>query len=170
MTEDQKAFLADEFFSMTFQATLQRSLTYAEEVGELRKAEFREGLRRKLEEISANYRERVLEQDHFDNIETLADSLSQDFADCLNDARFRIGSAQKALNLYLKYLWCIGEVSEPPHCPFDNTVIGMLGLTNAPNWTSMDTIAEYRTLVEAANRIAGDRPLCVWELQAYNNA
>jgi hypothetical protein len=39
---------------------------------------------------------------------------------------FRVGTAQKALNLYLKYLWCLGEIKTPPHCPFDRGIIQML--------------------------------------------
>lgn len=39
---------------------------------------------------------------------------------------FRIGSAQKALNLYRKYLWCLGYIPFPPHCPFDATIIDQL--------------------------------------------
>ena len=170
MNEHQKAFLADELFSLTLQATLQRSLTYAERTPDRRKAEFHDRLRLQLETTSAGYRRSISEDAHCANIEALANELSRDFGDCLNGTRFRIGSAQKALNLHLKYLWCLGEVECPPHCPFDNIVIGMLGLRVAPNWTSMDSIDEYRRLVEAAKRISGHRPLCEWELQAYNEA
>ena len=41
------------------------------------------------------------------NIVALSEGLSEDHADILAGKRFRVGTAQKALNLYLKYLWCL---------------------------------------------------------------
>lgn len=52
-----------------------------------------------------------------------AASLSSEYVSVLADGRMKIGHAQKALNLYLKYMWCAGWVREPPHCPFDRIVL-----------------------------------------------
>src|SRR5208282_1517190 len=90
-------------------------------------------------------------------------------------AQFPIGRAQKALNLFLKYLWCIGEICEPPHCPFDSVIIAKLPKGTCPSWTKLDRIGDYRNLVEAAKKFvaetkdpADDSSLATWELRKYN--
>jgi hypothetical protein len=52
----------------------------------------------------------------------------------------RIGLAQKALNLYLKYLWCLGEIHEPPHCPLDSIVLGQVPGCKDVRWTLIATL------------------------------
>ena len=84
--------------------------------------------------------------------------------------RIRIGSAQKALNLFLKYLWCIGEAPEPPHCPFDFQIISKLPPAVRCNWTELDSIETYRALVAAAKTAAAGQSLAEWELAEYNGA
>jgi hypothetical protein len=88
----------------------------------------------------------------------------------LENRRFRIGSAQKALNLYLKYLWCLGKICSPPHCPFDRQIIASLPNYTGPSWTKLVREEDYRALVEAAKAKAQDSSLAAWELRIYNNA
>lgn len=104
------------------------------------------------------------------NISTLADTLSLLHTTVLKDGRFRIGSAQKALNLFLKYLWCIGEIPTPPHCPLDYKIIQKLPPPARRNWTEIETIDDYKSLVAEAKKLAGSQPLAEWELQLYNKA
>ncbi len=176
MNARQERFLADELFSRVLQATFQRSLTYEEKASDERKAAFKEALRERLEALAEIYKAKKPQQipsdDHIRNIENLANSLSESFADCLVGGRFRIGSAQKALNLHLKYLWCLGEVAEPPHCPFDSIIIKKLGRENELNWTALDDIGIYRKLVNLAEDFAKRRGLTIaeWELDEYNRA
>ena len=79
----------------------------------------------------------------------------------------RHDSAQKALNLYLKLLWCLGKVKEPPHCPFDSIVISKLG--KKLNWTELDDIQPYKDLVNSARTLAGKLSIAKWELEIYNS-
>lgn len=80
--------------------------------------------------------------------------------------RFRIGVAQKALNLYLKYLWCLDRIPVPPHCPFDSTVLRELELEFS--WTRSSKIEDYKSWVEHAKVAAGTKTLAEWELQLWN--
>ena len=170
MTEDQKAFLEDEFFSLTLMATVQRAGGYAAERSDRERREFQRALRSRLETIAKTYKAPVLEERHIQNIEGLADTLSLEHAEVLANRRFRIGPAQKALNLYLKYLWCVGEIPMPPHCPCDFQIIRHLRTVRKIRWTDIDDIAVYRTLVQEASMVANGMPLALWELRTYNRA
>jgi len=167
MNEPQEQFIIDEFFDCTVRGAFQRARIYRPEAGERARAKFREALRSSLTKRAVEYSEPVSEDDHVANIVSLADELSDGHTDVLVNGRFRIGVAQKALNLYLKYLWCIGKATTPPHCPFDAVVIQMLVDCGSMNWTKLDSAAEYRMLVTAAKTRAAGKTLAEWELETY---
>ena len=61
-------------------------------------------------------------------------NLQRDFLRSTEVLSFSGGSQQvhhKVLAncLYLKYLWCLGEICRPPHCPFDRMVIEELDVS-----------------------------------------
>jgi hypothetical protein len=87
----------------------------------------------------------------------------------LAGGKFRIGTAQKALNLYLKYLWCLGKIRMPPHCPFDAQIIKKIPKSPCQSWTKLKDEEEYLKLVAAANDTANPLSLAVWELREYNS-
>jgi hypothetical protein len=166
---ERKRFLREEFLSLTLMATLQRGAVYATEDESARKC-FRSDLRHKLEKMADGYRTTVAEDARLQNIRSLATYLTEKHSGALKDGRFRIGSAQKALNLYLKYLWCIGDIPEPPHCPFDFQIIKLLDGCRQVRWTTLDDIEDYKCLVKAARRKASRLSIAQWELKAYNEA
>jgi hypothetical protein len=170
MNRDQEEFLRDEFFSLTLMATVQRANVYRPSAPDGEKGAFQAALRDQLQGLEPIYREPVVEEDHIQNILTLADRTSTDHGGVLMAARFRIGTAQKALNLYLKYLWCMGILPAPPHCPFDYRVISKLRGCREIRWTALDTATAYRKLVTAAKVEAGGMSLAEWELKTYNAA
>lgn len=164
------AFLRDEFFSLTLMAAVQRGDVYAVGAPESLKKRFRSELRRKLEELASHYCTSPAEDAHLKNICSLADYLTEKCSRALKAGRLRIGTAQKALNLYLKYLWCIGVIPEPPHCPFDRQIIQRLPNCGQFRWTALDNIEDYKVLVAAAKRAAGASSIARWELETYNSA
>jgi hypothetical protein len=170
MDEQKRKFLDDAFFRLTVMATFPRSKTYREDAKDGDRARFKEALRERLIGLAQQYTGDVDNDSHIKNIEHLANGLSKEFAQVLEGGRFRIGSAQKALNLYLKYLWCTGQIPMPPHCPFDNIIIGKLSGCDNINWTTLDKVADYRRLVIAAQGEAGIIPIAQWELETYNSA
>lgn len=141
--------------------------TYRETISEGEKANFRSALRKKLEDMASRYGERIGNATHLDNICEIADNMTSRFSDLLQNGLFRIGIAQKGLNLYLKYLWCVGEIPEPPHCPFDSVIIAHLPPKLRLNWTEIGTIQEYEQLINAARIVAGNKSLAEWELSAW---
>lgn len=166
----QQLFLGDEVYRLTLQATVQRSGLYAPDVLDRDRQGFRRGLRQALEEAAEPYADTVPEAQHIEAIEALCRRMSGSHSDVLHEGRFRIGHAQKALNLFLKYYWCMGWIVTPPHCPFDARIIQRLPLRSRINWTDLDDIGKYKALVAAARSLAGDEPLAVWELRAYSEA
>jgi hypothetical protein len=167
---ERRRFLHDELFSLTLMATVQRGRLYAPNVNGDRRAEFQKSLRQQLERLAKQYGGSVSESAHLRNIECLSARLSESHSSILREGRFRVGSAQKALNLFLKYLWCMGEIRIPPHCPFDRGVIQRLPPRVRRNWTEIERLDQYKALVEAAKRIAAPSSLAEWELALYNRS
>lgn len=167
---DQRQFLHNELFRLTLEGAMQRSKVYAgneQVIPELARKQFQRTLRNKLESLSALYAVSQTDDAHIQNIQELADCISRAHSNILSGGRFRIGCAQKALNLFLKYLWCLGEIPTPPHCPFDGIIIGKLRLEQPINWTTLDSLTGYQTLVDAARSKAGLRSLAEWELNVF---
>ncbi len=116
--------------------------------------------------IVADYRKPVTEKRHLENIVALADLTSSMIGNHLYNGRFRIGTAQKALNLYLKYLWCADLVALPPHCPIDYRILQRAGVTGV-RWTTVDSITDYAGWIERVRTVAGHQPIAEWELMAW---
>jgi hypothetical protein len=170
MDAHQEQFLRDEIFSLTLMATVGRANVYTPGLSERERKTFQSTLRSQLEEIVKEYATEVSENAHIQNILRLSTYLTTTHANVMQGGRFRIGTAQKALNLYLKYVWCLGKIPAPPHCPFDFQIIARLPAYTGPNWTVLDSENDYRTLVTAAKARTQGVSLAVWELQTYNNA
>ena len=124
-------------------------------------------LRNKLTEYSKQYERKVGEEQHIRNIEQLAKEATTNNKNILHKEEFRIGVAQKLLNLYLKYLWVSDKIPEPPHCPFDNIIISKINSKNI-KWTSLNNIEEYKILIEKARKYSGKKSLAEWELEIWN--
>jgi hypothetical protein len=166
-------FVSAELFSLTFMGVAQRGRLYSDgsgSTGESRES-FRLSLRLILEDLAENYTSQIDDQTHIANIEKLSNDLSWAHRAILNGGRLRIGSAQKALNLYLKYLWCMGQVMTPPHCPFDSVIIGRLPGCETVKWTQLDCIETYKNLVSSARTKAKKIGLFIaeWQLKAYSD-
>ena len=167
---DARAYLQAEFITMTILGSLGRSSTYRKGATEAEKKEFRKSLGVFLLEQAPRYVTPVDEGEHLRIVTDMCSTLSAGHGDALRNGRFRVGVAQKALNLFLKYLWCAGWCAEPPHCPFDSIVIARLPKAAQLAWTKLDDIEEYVALVAAARQAALGRSLAVWELMEYSAA
>ena len=170
MNTKQHVFLEQQFLSMTLMATAQRGHLYRKEANDSERVKFRSDLGFELKHFTEQYQKGISEPTHITNIDKLADDISAKHAEVLNRGRFRIGSAQKALNLYLKYMWCMGTIPMPPHCPFDYLILSRIPGCHNVKWTQLDSLTEYEEIVRHAKNTAGDAPLAEWELSLYNTA
>ncbi len=166
----QRAFIEDEVFGLTLQGTVQRSGLYRSGLTEGDRKAFQSGLKSKLTKLLEHYRNGVDEQQHCRNIEELANSLSAEYGQVLADGRIKIGHAQKALNLYLKYMWCVGWIPEPPHCPFDRIVLQFVPECKNTLWTKLDSMEDYNLIVKCSKIAACGQSLSMWELELYNRS
>ena len=163
LSSEKCRFLESEFLTNSIDGALQHAGIYSATASEKRRNELRQHLRDSLRRVAREYHTAIVpEGDHYKKIQSLPDELSSNFHDIIKD-RFRIGVAQKALNLYLKYLWCLDRISVPPHCPFDSAVLHELELESS--WTRSSKIEDYKSWVEHAKVAAGTKTLAEWELQ-----
>ncbi|MXZ48100.1 MAG: hypothetical protein F4Z13_02410 [Candidatus Dadabacteria bacterium] len=143
--------------------------------------EFRESLRGQLNLKLEEYRAGEVQDDrHIANIKNLSYTLSRHHHEILFKGKFRIGTAQKALNLYLKYGWARGIIPEPPHCPIDSIVLKEINKYPSDarceicrkTWTEIDTIEEYLHFIDKARIEANKKgqTLARWELGIWQTA
>lgn len=135
------------------------------EFGEER-TDFRNVLAQVIRSEAARYRQssRVPDAEHCEAIRRISDGLSARYGRIfLTKGRFRYGTAQKAFNLYLKFLWRLGALGagKPPHCPVDGIVLKAAGL--AGMWTYSDDQQEYMRWIEGIRKIASPLDLSDWE-------
>lgn len=170
MYKEKWGFLHTQVLASCRLASLQRANVYASSASDDQRIQFQRKLDLALTEIGSRYGTGVSESDHVKNIEELAARLSKECGPALAKGRLRLGIAQKALNLYLKYLWCLRKIPMPPHCPLDSRIIQHLPSVREVSWTKMTDVAEYRKVIAAAKDAAGALSVAEWELRTYPSA
>jgi hypothetical protein len=165
-----RGFLLHEFATLAINGAFQHVAIYAAGVLEADRAELREHLRDHLDKISVDYVQAVHESSHVKNIARVVNSLTRRHAGILKDHRFRWGPAQKALNLYLKYLWCDGLIQTPPHCPIDSIVLRAARVKAPVAWSQIRDESEYTHLIKQIKLAAGNEPLAEWELRVWSQS
>jgi hypothetical protein len=152
----------------SLRAAFRRNPTYA--VPLWHRAPFREAFTNEIIAHGELYRNRMKESEHNQFIQDIAIRLSAEYGSVLQNGSLRIGIVQKALNLYLKIIWCLDpDWPIPPHCPIDRRVLSAAGING--NWTQLDSIAIYKDWVSrlrAHAARAGYSSLAQWELDFWN--
>jgi len=154
----------------SIRAALQRNKTYQNNISRRDRRQFREALKTRLRNCSSNYQEIVADKDHLQRITEICDQLSNQYGHILLEKRLRIGTVQKTLNLYLKFLWCLELVQEePPHCPVDRVILATAGIVG--NWTQLDDIDLYMDWINQLRQVAqnqGYPTLSAWEISIWS--
>ena len=166
-------FLKSELWILSWGASVQRAGLFVENSSEYARLEFRRAVISFAEhEILPKYRSAVAEATHESNIVRLSNRGSELGGSVLLADGYRIGIAQKLLNLQLKYLWCLGNIPEPPHCPVDRVMINKTRLKGKVAWTKIKDLNSYQQVIAALKEAA--RPtglsLAKWEFEAYDRA
>ena len=172
MKNHKREFINNEILTSSIIAGLGRGYSVYDGKNDTEKnrIKLKNFLREKLLQYSEKYKKSTTSDEHLNNIKKFADEITKKHKEILQDGCFRIGRAQKLLNLYLKFQWVLGWIPEPPHCPFDYKIITK-ELDSNISWTKMDKIADYKLLVEKAESKAKKQHLSIaeWELQAWNS-
>jgi len=128
-----------------------------------------------LQNMGEKYRSIQSEEVFFNDITLLKSQMNSQFNNSFNNAGgryeqgFRVSHAQKSLSVYLKHLWCMGAIEQPPLCPIDRTILTSV---NAPDtrWCHVNTMDNYQAHVElikigkGANHQYDGDSIAVWEL------
>ncbi len=165
----QQTFLRNEFWISSWNASVQRALRYQKNKTEAERSAFRDHIIKHCDEaIIPHYKTTQSEAEHIKNIVGLVDFASSFPDKNILAQQYNIGISQKLLNLQLKYLWCLGLIKMPPHCPVDRIILNSTKLKNKMNWTQINSIYEYEKAIEAIKEVAGNKPIALWELETYN--
>ncbi|TAF75966.1 MAG: hypothetical protein EAZ53_04570 [Bacteroidetes bacterium] len=97
---------------------------------------------------------------------------SKQFTNSLNFGELKIGVCQKIINLYLKYLWCLDLITEPPLMPLDGRVLAYFKNSNFQNWTEITDISMYKNIMQSIENQLKENTnfisLSQWELDFWN--
>jgi len=167
---DKKRFLRYELGLLSLNAALStrnsEAPVYAKGVELHQRIKEKKIFREFLEKVENIYvKGNVTEEQHIELIQKTADDISKALGNKLHNGRFRIGVAQKLINLHLKYLWAAGYIEEPPHCPIDGIVRDKAKISY--EWTTCDSIKAYVQAVQDLKIVASTRTLSVWELEEF---
>lgn len=131
------------------------------------KRKFRENIGKYLVEIEEKY-DPI--NDHSERIRNFKEKIESENANraVLMCDEISFGRAQKLVNMYLKYLWCLGKFDTPPHCPIDRGVLKIVGWKEYPPdppWTHPEfTKEKYEEAIEMCKLKAAGQTLSEWEL------
>jgi hypothetical protein len=134
----------EQAVTWSINAALQRNKVYKNDEYYEQREQFRAEWAGLLSDEAQAYKSleaSVSDEQHCAAIARIADTLSNKFSQLLDRGRLRFGTSQKAFNLYLKYLWALGEAQTPPHCPIDSVVLEKAGIDGC--WTKSDSCEEY---------------------------
>ena len=172
ITNDKKRFLSYELGLLTLKAALStrddQYPVYDKGRKMHQRSEPKRVLRKLLAMIERKYSENsISEAEHVAFIAEVAAALSNQLTRYLHNGRFRVGVAQKLVNVHLKYLWTAGFCPEPPHCPIDGIIRDAAGIDYV--WTRSDSIEEYKEAIADLKAIAESkgRTLAQWELETF---
>lgn len=172
ITNNKRRFLSYELGLLTLKAALSTRddnyPIYDREIRAYQRSKPKKVLRELLVKIEKKYSEtNISEAEHVALIDEVAADLSIKLSRYLHNGRFRIGVAQKLINVHLKYLWTAGFCSEPPHCPIDGIIRDFAGIDFI--WTQSDSIEEYKAAIEKLKVIAktAGQTLAQWELEKF---
>ena len=168
----EQRFIFDEVLVMAWAASVQRANIYnkSEKISSTDSLSFRLAV---LEFVDLclleKYKSKISENLHITNIEWLVTFGTKHGGSLLSPDGYKFGVAQKLLNLTLKYLWCLGHILEPPHCPVDRIVISKTSLRDKVNWTEILSADKYKDVIEAIRSTANKKNMSIarWELMHY---
>jgi len=154
-------FLLNEFFILSISGALQRANVYSKTATSQEKEQFKKELRQYLNTVVEQYFSPVSEENHLKNIAQLAEFTSA-FKTTLKYNGLTFGVSQHILNLFLKYIWCLKLIPDPPHFPIDGKIQDQLnteaerlniGTRAVSPWTKLTNAAPYLQIIQFARTV-----------------
>lgn len=170
--ENGKYLSAEKIYSYSREATVQRGYVYRKDVSEEDKISFWSAYAKFMDEVVPIYSDRTPNDDeHLSIIESFIELASTQYSYVLADGALRFGSAQKLINLSLKFFWVTDKIKEPPHIPVDSYIANNVGKYDY-KWTKSKTKKKYMEVIERCRCVsqAYGLSLAQWELLYWNMA
>jgi len=161
-------FIKKIILGRTIQAAFQRGKVYKDGLDRKEKYELKSSIKKKLEQMASRYINEVSEEEHIRNIKSLSQTISKKHGSKLKNKSLRIGTSQKLLNVYVKFLWCLGEAKEPKHCPIDSIVLREIKLNDKYKWTDLELIEEYEEIISEIRKHIHNKTVARWEWELWN--
>lgn len=165
--------------SSAISASVQHNSLYRVDVELALKKRVQQEWKSYLEGLVDRYKKPVSVTDYEHDIETLKVIMNDKYSAAFRsephpkfktDPGFRISHAQKSISIFLKHLWCMGDIACPPQCPVDRIILQAAGRPSAEiKWGYVNSIEEHRlkiSFLEAAKGGPSD-PLAEWELEKF---
>lgn len=168
MTQPHQDFLKDEIWMLTFGGAFQRNKVYKEGVSETEKRNFRKELQAYMESVVLPaYKKPITDERHSAIIYAIIE-FSTMHSNSLAGGQLSVGTAQKLLNLVLKYYWSLGWLPEPPHFPIDSRIQTCLPVKSRMSWTKITSLDEYQNIIDCAKeQLKEGESLARWELANF---
>lgn len=173
----KEQFIHNEIWTLTFGAAFQRVNIYKSSVNDEKiKENIKKALRAFIVKLAdKDYSGLTLNDDkHVKNIYRIHE-FSKKYKRHLNNGALNFGVCQKLLNLYLKYVWCLGKIKTPPHFPVDRRIQEKLGMNPITSWTKYKDHKPYMKVIDFARTRQGqhktiaDLELIIFERRVKTN-
>ena len=167
----KEQFIKNEILTSSIIGAFGRNKIYKNGINDKQRNLLKQYIRERLPKYENFYKHKKSSSDHIREIVRIKIEFSKKFKYILNGNEITIGTVQKLLNLYLKYLWVLNYIPEPPHCPIDGIVIQELEKVankNLPNWPKMGR-KDYQECIDIINKIKEYKSVATWELNFWNN-
>lgn len=170
----KEEFLLNELWFLSVSAAFQRANVYTENANENQRIDFKKALFKEVYRISEQYKSNNSEEEHIRNIQSVIVFSQNSMPQILQNGALSFGVAQKLLNLFLKYLWCLGKINVPPHFPVDRIIQYRLGIKEKDivSWTKdIKSEKEYLPIIEKAREVLKQtklKTIAELELEIYS--
>jgi hypothetical protein len=167
-------FIHSMFLRNSINAAVARNPIYSNNATQVQKRNFRESCKQRLVELGVRYYVWEWNLESYTNeITSFSNSISHSHGQLLTIGRLNIGTSQKMVSLYLKYLWLDGDPSKKPiGAVLDRGIIVESGYPNPPDWTKLDDINVYRDIQLAISEKASSQgygSAAVWEAEKWGS-
>lgn len=158
--------------------SVSRNPTYSENLSANDKQEIREHWESLLLDFYKKHKQgNVSRKEFFGYVDTIKEYMNSHFPDRFQndtegyDKEFRLAHAQKSLSVFLKHLWCMGKMKEPPFCPIDGIILNDV-LKKKGAWTKLNDKDTYDKYIEYVDKAVEKSNMNVaeWEYSNWNDA
>jgi len=165
-------FIHNIYLRNALNAAVSRGRVYAANSMPPAKIAFRDECKQLLTALGIRYYAWEWDLPRFcQEIVDFSNTISRSHNAVLAGGRLRVGTAQKMISLYLKYLWLSGDPSKKPiGAVLDRPILQACGYPNPPDWTKLDDIDVYKEIQDAISKKAASEGFgspAVWEAEKW---